>query len=188
MDGPVTCHANFIIDEADVALCRPSLSQTELRTALLLRASNLSKPPRRSQHGFAPTPLLLALAHLLKGSPPQLYSNDLPDLLPWILAALSYLQQGPLQQPAVLLFLLLACGHTLMEGKGKPPHCSSIQDKFVQSYMQLAHGNALSGLWGAHWSMPRAPQRCQAQFGYCWVNVCLGASRCSRCQRRTSSD
>lgn len=70
-----------------------ALQQLEKLLSQSESADSLSPEAKSSQGHGQQGPLLLALAHLLKGTPAKISKADLPRLLRWLLMALKMLQQ-----------------------------------------------------------------------------------------------
>ena len=70
--------------------------------------------------GEPPAPLLLALALLAGACPHSIVRDALPQLLPWLLAALQALTQGPLADGGALQAALACVRSSLAEEAGDP--------------------------------------------------------------------
>ena len=81
--------------------------------------------------GEPPAPLLLALALLAGACAPNVARNALPQLLPWLLAALWALTQGPLADGAALRAALACVTASLAEEAGEYQHALSTEHSWV---------------------------------------------------------
>ena len=81
--------------------------------------------------GEPPAPLLLALALLAGACAHSIVRNALPQLLPWLLAALRALTQGPLADGSALQAALACVRSSLAEEAGDNRHALRTRHSWV---------------------------------------------------------